>query len=89
MWKDSIRNIVVIFQTNILRIVGFYVSRLAIVIWGVAARSVVKTQKPYETINFCTELHEISLLSYFRFGNLQTHLRLVSSKKEREETVVV
>ena len=25
MWKDSIRNIVVIFQTNILRIVGFYV----------------------------------------------------------------
>ena len=25
MWKDSIRNIVVIFQTTILRIVGFYV----------------------------------------------------------------
>ena len=25
MWKDSIRNIVVIFQPNILRIVGFYV----------------------------------------------------------------
>ena len=24
MWKDSIRNIVVIFQTTILRIVGFY-----------------------------------------------------------------
>ena len=31
MWKDSIRNIVVIFQTNILRIVGFYVRRSAIV----------------------------------------------------------
>ena len=24
MWKDSIRNTVVIFQPNILRIVGFY-----------------------------------------------------------------
>ena len=29
MWKDSIRNIVVIFQPNILRIVGVYVRRLA------------------------------------------------------------
>jgi hypothetical protein len=27
MWKNSIRNIVVIFQTTILRIVGFYVRR--------------------------------------------------------------
>ena len=31
MWKDSIRNIVVIFQPNILRIVGFYVRHSAIV----------------------------------------------------------
>ena len=31
MWKDSIRNIVVIFQPNILRIVGFYVRHWAIV----------------------------------------------------------
>ena len=30
MWKDYIRNIVVIFQT-ILRIVGFYVRRAAMV----------------------------------------------------------
>jgi hypothetical protein len=29
IWKDSDRNIVVIFQTNILRIVGFYVRHLA------------------------------------------------------------
>ena len=29
MWKDSIRNIVAIFQPNILRIVGFYVRHLA------------------------------------------------------------
>ena len=29
MWKDSIRNIVVIFQHNILRIVGFYVRHSA------------------------------------------------------------
>ena len=29
MWKDSFRNIVVIFQTTILIIVGFYVKRLA------------------------------------------------------------
>ena len=29
MWKDSIRNIVVIFQTTILRFVGFYVRHLA------------------------------------------------------------
>ena len=29
MWKASIRNIVVIFQTTILRIVGFYVRHLA------------------------------------------------------------
>ena len=29
MWKDSIRNIVAIFQTTILRFVGFYVRRLA------------------------------------------------------------
>ena len=29
MWKDSIRNIVVIFQTTILRLVGFYVRRSA------------------------------------------------------------
>ena len=29
MWKDSIRNIVVIFQTKILRIVVFYVRRSA------------------------------------------------------------
>ena len=29
MWKDSIRNIVVIFQSNILRIVGFYVRHSA------------------------------------------------------------
>ena len=31
MWKDSIRNIVVIFQTTILRIVGSYVRHSAIV----------------------------------------------------------
>ena len=31
MWKDSIRNIVVIFQTTILRYVGFYVRRSAYV----------------------------------------------------------
>ena len=29
MWKDSNRNIVVIFQPNILRIVGFYVRHSA------------------------------------------------------------
>ena len=29
MWKDSIRNIVVIFQPSILRIVGFYVRHSA------------------------------------------------------------
>ena len=29
MWKDSNRNIVVIFQPNILRIVGFYVRHWA------------------------------------------------------------
>ena len=29
IWKDSIRNIVVIFQTNILRIVGIYVRHSA------------------------------------------------------------
>jgi hypothetical protein len=29
MWKDSIRNIVVIFQTTILRIIGLYVRRSA------------------------------------------------------------
>ena len=29
MWKDSNRNIVVIFQTNILRILGFYVRHSA------------------------------------------------------------
>ena len=33
MWKDSIRNIVVIFQPNILRIVGFYVRHSAIELW--------------------------------------------------------
>ena len=32
MWKDSISNIVVIFQHNILRIVGFYVRHLASVL---------------------------------------------------------
>ena len=31
MWKESNRNIVVIFQPNILRIVGFYVRHSAIV----------------------------------------------------------
>ena len=31
MWKDSIRNIVVIFQPNILRIVGFYVRHSAMI----------------------------------------------------------
>ena len=31
MWKDSIINIVAIFQPNILRIVGFYVRHSAIV----------------------------------------------------------
>ena len=30
MWKESNRNIVVIFQPNILRIVGFYVRHSAI-----------------------------------------------------------
>ena len=29
MWKDSIKNIVVIFQTTILRFVGFYVRHSA------------------------------------------------------------
>ena len=33
MWKDSIRNIVVIFQPNILRIVGFYVRHSASVFY--------------------------------------------------------
>ena len=32
MWKDFIRNIVVIFQPNILRIVGFYVRHSADVV---------------------------------------------------------
>ena len=31
MWKDSNRNIVVIFQPNILRIVGFYVRHSAVI----------------------------------------------------------
>ena len=35
MWKESNRNIVVIFQPNILRIVGFYVRHWAIVCMGV------------------------------------------------------
>ena len=30
IWKDSVRNIVVIFQTNILRIVRFYARHSAI-----------------------------------------------------------
>ena len=33
MWKDSIRKIVVIFQTTILRIVGLYVRQMASDIW--------------------------------------------------------
>ena len=33
MWKDSIRNIVVIFQSTILRIVEFYVRRSATIIF--------------------------------------------------------
>ena len=32
MWKDSIRNIVVIFQTTILRFVGFYVNRCSAIV---------------------------------------------------------
>ena len=32
MWKDSIRNNVVIFQTTILRIVGFYVRHSATIL---------------------------------------------------------
>ena len=38
MWKDSIRNIVVIFQTNILRIVGFYVRRSAIEVFVISGK---------------------------------------------------
>ena len=34
MWKDSIGNIFVIFQTKILRKVGLYVRRLAIMGFG-------------------------------------------------------
>ena len=39
MWKDSIRNIVVIFQPNILRSVGFYVRHSAIVYSHVSSKS--------------------------------------------------
>ena len=41
MWKDSIRNIVVIFQTTILGIVGFYVRRSASVGWTVMTETIV------------------------------------------------
>ena len=41
MWKDSNRNIVVIFQPNILRIVGFYVRHSASV-----TATVVQSKEP-------------------------------------------
>ena len=51
MWKDSVRNIVVIFQTNILRIVGFYVRHSAIEkvwniekIWNIAKFKKIKAK---------------------------------------------
>ena len=48
MWKDSIRNIVVIFQPNILRIVGFYVRHSTIQL------SALKQQQ--KAITFCIEI---------------------------------
>ena len=47
MWKDSNRNIVVIFQPNILRIVGFYVRHLAMAFFRHAAHG-AKTAAPVE-----------------------------------------
>ena len=55
MWKDSIRNIVVIFQTTILRIVGFYDRHLAITFQvknALVARDVVASIKSFLTEGF-------------------------------------
>ena len=64
MWKDSIRNIVVIFQPNILRIVGFYVRHSATVFLYVCIIKVVlwikdQTMKDNEAINHNTKFIHI------------------------------
>ena len=51
MWKDSNRNIVVIFKTNILRIVGFFVRRSAVKVclkWPSTSQSGVELEKNFE-----------------------------------------
>ena len=44
MWKDSIRNIVVIFQTTILRIVGFYVRHSAYMLCDMWSRNFLQNK---------------------------------------------
>ena len=48
MWKDSIRNIVVIFQPNILRIIGFYVRHSATVFAHFLMMEPTRLKMPFE-----------------------------------------
>ena len=64
MWEDSIRNIVVIFQTNILRIVGFYVRRSATV-WHYQNLFFGQYKKKPQTLQvqcYCTGLNNPRLI---------------------------
>jgi hypothetical protein len=66
IWKDSVKNIVVIFQTNILRIVGFYVRHSASTFYihtKIKKYCEIAASRKSENscINAFTSLHRIAL----------------------------
>ena len=75
MWKDSIRNIVVIFQPNILRIVGFYVRHSAHVIWYKWVGKFKCSQLLAGSSQYSIQFSKILMTLFFEFSSYYTTLQ--------------
>ena len=87
MWKESNRNIVVIFQPNILRIVGFYVRHSAYVFWKKASDQTAASQD--SSLNFLKRLWDffrnmpVSDIFVYFHKKYNFHLVLINNIRER------
>ena len=85
MWKDSIRNIVVIFQPNILRIVGFYVRHSAIHLGGngVSRKIAFEIYCPSENHSTFTNIHwvikKVLKLEFLKHFALLNHTQFLTN----------
>ena len=93
MWKDFIRNIVVIFQPNILRIIGFYVRHSASIYSSCPAqlelcRILITGQLPTSKLNLLEHLNmefQLNCFQIFNEGHFEFKQKDSLKKKKRHD----